>query len=149
MAIRVVLAKDQHRVMPTETERIAHRHVDLSRHADIRRVVQIAFRVLIFQVDGGRHEVVLHRHDGEHGFDRPRRAHEMPGYRLSRTDRDRVGGFAKRALERQRFTLVVERRARAVGVDLQKVPCQSIVCYCLIMEALSTSLLLVFRTATI
>jgi hypothetical protein len=61
---------------------------------------------------------VMQRLDREDGLDAAGRAEQVTGHRLGRTDHGLVGVVAERALHRQRFGKVAERRRRAVRVEV-------------------------------
>ena len=76
--------------MTAKAHYVRHGYVDRRAARLVWNVVQVAFRVGMVQVDGGRNDARLNSHDGDDGFNRARRAQCMPGHGLGGTDRQAI-----------------------------------------------------------
>src|SRR5690606_11052837 len=112
-------APHQHRAVgAAETEGIGQRHVDLQVARLVGAVVQVAFGILVEEIDGRRRNLVVYRQGREDRLDTARRAQQMPRHGLGGVHHQFIGMVAECELERRRLVLVAQRGGRAVGVDV-------------------------------
>ena len=83
-----------------------------------RHEIEIALRIASNEVRRRRRDLVAHREHGEHRLDAAGRAEQVAGHRLGRRHGELVRVVAERALDRDAFGDVAERRRRAVRVDV-------------------------------
>src|SRR5262249_34613407 len=81
-------AEDERAVGAAKAEGIGERNVHrrLARH--VGNIVQVAFRVWVFQIDGGRKDLVAQGQDGNAGFQAARAAQQMSGHGLGGANRN-------------------------------------------------------------
>src|ERR1022692_4051800 len=101
-----------------ETEGIVQRDADFLLARFVRHVIQIAFRIGILLVDGGRHDAVFDREHGKHRFNRAGRAERMSRHRFGRADPDLRRALAENLLDRLRLGDIALRRRSAVRIDI-------------------------------
>src|SRR4029078_3528855 len=94
------------------------RVIDLTLPPDIRRVIEIAFRIHLVEADGGGDEFLLDGLDRGDRFDDAPGAKAMAVHRLGGRDREFVRGVAEHALDGAGLVEVVDGRRGAVGVDV-------------------------------
>ena len=109
----LVSSNNQAGILSAEAERIAHCGVDFRLARGIRHIIQIAFRIGLCQVQGGRKNAFLDGLDAGDGFGQAAGAHEVAGRGLGGAHRRCAFAAAEHGLDRQRFGLVAERRGRA------------------------------------
>mmetsp|Transcript_2854 Transcript_2854/g.8847 ORF Transcript_2854/g.8847 Transcript_2854/m.8847 type:complete len:364 (-) Transcript_2854:341-1432(-) len=114
-----VLGKEKRGIVPAKAEVVRHdslEPVDVLHR--VGHVVEVEFRVGIVQIDRRRDVAGGEHLDGDRGLDRASRAEQVARHRLGARDLEPLRVLAKGALDRHRFELVVERRRRAVRVDV-------------------------------
>src|SRR5688572_16197585 len=84
----------------------------------VRDIVEIAFRIGKFVVDGRRRQVPPHRHHASDQLNCPRRGNQVPQHALAAADRHLVCALAEHLLDGERLYLVVHQRTSAVSVDV-------------------------------
>src|SRR5471030_135837 len=67
-ARRSMLLENERAVRAAETERVLQRHVNLHFPRFVRAVIQVALRVLVEDVHGGRRDLMVQRQDGKDCF---------------------------------------------------------------------------------
>src|SRR5690606_22279642 len=100
-----------------ETEGIGNRHVDLHVPRLVGAVIQVAFRILVEDVDGGRRLLVVDRQGGEHGLDAAGGAQQVAGHGLGGVDHQLLGVVAESQFQGVGLVLVAQGRGSAVRVD--------------------------------
>src|SRR5581483_11637822 len=73
-------------------------------------------RILIFQVDGWRKNLVAQREHGYTGFQTACSPEQVPGHGFCRADRDFV--IAEKVTDRVRFERIADRSRRSVGIHV-------------------------------
>ena len=116
--IRFGFSEEDRGVRPAESEGVREGTADVRLTGLVGNVVQIAFWIGSFIIDGWQHDSVLHRQHRKNRLDSSGPSQEMARHRLRRTDGNLVGLLAEGALDRNGFQLVVERSGGAVGVDI-------------------------------
>src|SRR6185437_4125004 len=96
-------AKDDRRVRSTEAERVRKRDANRHRPRDARHEIEIALRIGIDEIRGGRRDLIANRQRREDRLDAGRGTQQMPGHRFRRRDGKLVGVLAERALYRDAF----------------------------------------------
>ena len=104
--------------MSAEAQAVAQSVLHLHLTAHIRHIVQIALRVGLLVVDGGRRELVAEGQCGEHGLDAACAAQQMAGHALGADDGDVLGVVAEDGVDSGSLAAVVHVGAGAVGVDV-------------------------------
>src|SRR5262249_56989596 len=84
----------------------------------VRHVAEVALRVDVVQVDGGRHGASVHGDDAGKGFHAGGGGEEMAGHALGRAHRDAADGVAEDGLEHAGLGDVADGGAGGVGVDV-------------------------------
>ena len=114
-----VIAAEHHRgVLSPEAEGVDQGRPHLGAAGDGGHVVQVALRVGVLQVDGGRDNALV---DGEHGRQGRQGAgapQQVPHHGLGRADGHTVGMLPQGPLDGQRLGHVVQGGAGAVGDDV-------------------------------
>src|SRR5688572_22832402 len=108
------LPHNHRRIVPAKSKTIAHRKVETPLAGRIGRVVEVASRIGIGQVDRRRNHALsdgFHRHDQ---LDAAARTERMPELAFGAANAELPGVLAIHALDRLRFRGVAQRRARAV-----------------------------------
>src|SRR5690606_11380076 len=96
-------ASNQHRAVgAAKTEGIGQRHVDLHVARLVGAIVQVAFGILVEQVDGRGRDLMVHRQGREDRLDAARGAQQVPGHGLGGIHHQLVCMIAERQLERSR-----------------------------------------------
>ena len=80
------MSKDQRSVCSAEAKGVLHGIADRHLTSNICAVIQIAFRILIENVDRGRRNLILQCQNRKDGFDAAGAAQEVSGHRLSGVD---------------------------------------------------------------
>ena len=78
-------------IVPAKAQTVAERVFHLHGAAGVGNVIQVAFRVGLLVVDGGRRKLVAQRQRGEHGFHAACTAQQVAGHALGRNDGDVPG----------------------------------------------------------
>ncbi len=104
--------------MAAKAHHVGHGNVDRRLAGLVWNVVQVTFRVRFMQINGGRNDARLDRHDRNDGFNRARRAHCMAGHGFGGTNRYAIGMFAEAGFNGNSLRLVIVRGRGAVGVDV-------------------------------
>src|SRR5258707_61255 len=86
-----------------------------------RHVIQIAFGIGIFKINGGREDPIAQRKHADAGFEAASAAQQMAGHGFRRADGNALGALAKNALEGARFDHVANGRGSAVGVHVANI----------------------------
>jgi len=84
----------------------------------VGRVIQVAERVGIFQVDGGRNYSIAQGKGAKDHFHAAAGAKEMTELALGAGDAQRAGVLLKNGLDGRGFGRVAQARACAMGVDV-------------------------------
>src|SRR5271166_4817757 len=98
----------QHRVKSAEREGIRHRDANACAAGDIRHAVEIAGRIRLLEIRGGRNGLCLQGQRGGCELERARSPHAMAEDSLARRYREGSGARAEYLLERLRLGPVVE-----------------------------------------
>src|SRR6185436_4391912 len=86
-----VAAEAERHVRPAEAEGVGQGRLDLDPAGAVGDVVEVALRVGLVDVDGGREDAARERERGVRGLDRARRAETVPRHRLRGADGDARG----------------------------------------------------------
>src|SRR5919201_4087894 len=111
-------AEGQHGVLPAEPEGVRHCEPDVHLARLVRDVIEVALGVRMFVVDGGGDDAVADGERADRALQCAGRTQQVPGHRLRGRDRDLVRPVAESFLEELRLGGVVQRRRRAVSVDV-------------------------------
>src|SRR5690606_23873549 len=88
-------------VRAAEAEGIGDRDLDLRFARFVRRVVEVALRILIVDIDGRRNDLLAERENREDRLGRAGRADHVTGRGLRRADRELLRVVAERGLDRE------------------------------------------------
>jgi len=98
------------RVMTAETEGVVDHCVDLHLPRRVGDIIQIAFRIGVLVIDGGRNNIGVNRLGADGHFHGARRAEHVAGGAFGGTHRQLARMLAKNCLDRLRFADVTLRR---------------------------------------
>ncbi len=105
-------------VVATKAKAVTHRNPHLASIGRSGRVVQIAFRVLVFQIDRWRNHTGHHRLGCDDRFDAAAGSQRMAERTLGTTDRQLFCMLAKNLFDGKRLGLIAQRCAGAVSIDV-------------------------------
>src|SRR5947207_1509889 len=94
----VVTTKYDGGIASAEAKGVAGRDFNIVMSSNVRHVVEIAVRIGVLVIDGGRQQVVLYRQAAGGHFGGPARPLHMTDGRLNRTDRNIVSTLAENFL---------------------------------------------------
>src|SRR5215831_3058784 len=107
-------AEYQRGIRAAEAERIRQRHIDLALLRVMRHQIDRRLDRRIVEIDGRRYDAVTHRQNGEDGFDRARRAQQVPDRGFGRGHAHAASSIADQPMHGTELDLVPERRRGAV-----------------------------------
>lgn len=100
--------KNQRTVGAPKTKVIFDGVVHLQITRGVCTVVQVALRVLLEYIDGGRRLLVMQRQDSKDRLQTTRATQQMPRHGLGGVDNDLLGMRAKSSLDRIAFVFVTQ-----------------------------------------
>lgn len=83
----------------TKAEVIFKRYIDLHVSRYVRTIVEIAFGILIKDIDGRRRHLVMDRKHGEYGFQSASATEQVPGHGFGGIHNELLGMVTKRCLD--------------------------------------------------
>src|SRR5688572_12015499 len=110
--------KRQTDIVPAEAERVRDGDADGLCDAAVVRVIQVALGVGRREIDGGRDAAFLADEHGDDGLHATGGAEQMARHRLRAAHHDVVGVLTEEGFHGVRLAAVVQRRGRAVCVDV-------------------------------
>src|SRR5580704_15307651 len=113
--------EDQGGVGAAEAEGIGEGVGDFGFTGDIGNVVEVAGRVGLFVIGGGRHDLVTECEDADAGFEAAGAAEQVAGHGFRGADGNFFGAVAEDAFERGGFDGVADGSGGAVSVDVADV----------------------------
>ena len=108
--IRFGFSEEDRGVLPAEPEGVREGTADVRLTGLVGNVVQIAFWIGSFIIDGWRNDSVLHRQHRKNRLDSSGPSQEMARHLLRRADWNLVGLLAERSLYLNGSTLLLVRR---------------------------------------
>src|SRR5687768_4530526 len=105
-------------VLRPESQTVAERRLDAGRAALIGDEIEVARRIRIAKVDGGRQEASIDGQRRRHETGRAAGALGMADHRLDRRSRNALGVPAEHLADASRFDGVVDESGRAVVADV-------------------------------
>src|SRR5579884_780145 len=114
------LSENKRAIGAAETERIGQRNMDLCLLRLVGNVVQPAFRIGVFEVDGWRSNLFQQGLDGNACFQSASSAEQVPGHGFGGADEQLAAGgvLAEEILQCRAFEYVSHRSGSGVGVDV-------------------------------
>ena|SRR5438552_3002337 len=104
--------------MTTKAKGIIDYRVDLEFSRGVRDIIQIAFRIRLIEIDGGRHDLFFNRLDTDGHFDGAGSAEHVASRALGGADGHLSRVLAKDGFDGLRFANVALRGRSAMGVDV-------------------------------
>src|SRR5215472_4458113 len=110
-------SEDQRSVRAAKTKGIGKSDIDICRARRIGNVVEITFRIGVFQVDGWRQNLVAQGQDGNSCFQPSGSTEQMSSHGFGRAD-CYLRLLAKSALDTLGFQQVTNGCRRSMGIDV-------------------------------
>ena len=110
--------KNQTAVGATETKVILQSVFNLDIARGIGAIVQIAFGILVVQVDGGRHFLMVQRQHCEHTLNATSTTQQVAGHGLGRTDECFIGMITHGSFDGVGFIHIAQRRGSSMGIQI-------------------------------
>ena len=110
--------ENQAAVGATETEVIFQRVFNVDVACGVGTIIQIAFWILVVQVDGGGHFLMVQGQDCENTFNATRTTQQVPGHGLGGADQSFLGVVTQSRFDGIGFIDITQGGGGAVGVQV-------------------------------